>query len=172
MNRLLKSLAVILLLDGLLLGCLFALLQPLVTESLCASLEANKDNCSGSYLTDLAKCLDQVLLGVLIVSATVALAWIAIAYLLGDSGTPTGLRAKNAIWWVCSAVAALGCAALGYIRADESEVFTPGALAEITLLSGFVGLITYFLTSVFATPWVIRGQVPGAHVLAGHIHFP
>lgn len=173
MSRTLKALVLLLLVDCAAYAGIFGLLQLTSAELLCDRVEVNTANCGEPlYLEDFTTRANQLLLGVTLIAALTTLAWIIAAYWLGDFGSPVRLRRQGVTWWVTAGLGAVAAAAFGYYRASLLDALSSNAWVGVISLSALVGLVTHFLGSVFATPWVVRGQVPGAHWLGGRWRFP
>jgi hypothetical protein len=173
MNRMLKAIASLALVDCSTCAVSFGLLQLASAEFLCNRMESNAANCGKrDYLEDFATWLNHLVIGVNVVAGLTTLAWITAAYLLGDFGSPTGLRKQGATWWVIAALGAAAAAAFGYYRASLLDALSSNGWVDVVSWSAAIALMAHFFGSVFATPWVVRGQVPGAHWLSGRLHFP
>ena len=173
MRRTLQALVLLLLVDCAAYVGIFGLLQLASAELLCERVEINPANLNcPAHLDNFVTYENQLLLGVIAIAALTTLAWIIVAYWLGDFGSPVRLRKQGVTWWVTAGLGAMAAAAFGYYRTSLMDALSSNAWVGVILLSALLGLATHFLGSVFATPWVVRGQVPGAHWLGGRRRFP
>lgn len=165
--RLVKALALLVLIDALLGIALGAALQLLPAQTLClhwmspALSASGVVNCNDTSQGDLLVFLRATLMVVMLASGAAAGAWLLAGYGIADWGTPGGLRKKTPVWWAAAAAGGLGAGLVAYWQPTAAGILSEEGRMTVSFLAVPVAAGVYFFSTVLATPRVLRGQVPG-----------